>query len=131
MFAVGARFSWLGKHGIFRKPFGPLMRRIGGIPVDRDAPAGVVKQILHQFETLDSILLGLAPEGTRSAVSRWRTGFWRIARRAQVPIVPVYFDYGNRVVGFTKAFDASDDMEADIASLQERYRNITPRKKTS
>jgi 1-acyl-sn-glycerol-3-phosphate acyltransferase len=126
MFALGVRFSWLGKCIVFRQPLGTLMRWLGGIPVNRAAPTGVVDQVVHSMNEADAMLLGLSPEGTRSTTKRWRSGFWRIARGAKVPIIPVYFDYRTRIIGFTSTFEAGDDLEHDLEILQERYRNITP-----
>jgi 1-acyl-sn-glycerol-3-phosphate acyltransferase len=91
--------KFVGKHTLFRWPFGYFFRRLGGIPVDRDRPGGMVRQVADQFEQSDQMILVVAPEGTRKAAEYWKSGFARIAAAAQVPIVPVFVDYpGRRVV---------------------------------
>jgi 1-acyl-sn-glycerol-3-phosphate acyltransferase len=91
--------KFVGKHTLFRWPFGYFFRKLGGIPVDRDRPGGMVRQVAEQFEQTDRMILVVAPEGTRKAAPYWKSGFARIAAAAQVPIVPVLVDYpGKRVV---------------------------------
>ena len=126
MFALGARFSWLGKRIVFLQPLGLVMRWLGGIPVDRSAPAGVVEQIVDEIRMSEKTLLALSPEGTRSPVQRWRTGFWRIAHGANIPIVPIFFDFGRRVIGITPPFHPTDDIDSDLTTLHKRYDGITP-----
>ena len=72
-------------------------------------------------------MLGLAPEGTRSAAGLWRSGFWRIAKAVDVPIVPVFFDYARRVIGFAAPFDPTDDYKMDLEALQQIFAKVTPR----
>lgn len=121
LLALGLDARWLGKHTIFRAPFGPLMRWLGGIPVDRSARHGVVDQTIAMFDQRDRFVVGVAPEGTRKRVERWKTGFYRVAQGAGVPIVPAYFDYPRRVLGFGPPFDLSGDLEADMQYLQAFY----------
>lgn len=115
--ALGVRVSWLGKHTIFRGPLGALLRRIGGIPVDRRTPQGVVAQAVEMFRRSDRLYLALAPEGTRRRVERWKTGFHRIALGAGVPIVPVWLDYRSRCVGIGPPLVPRGDLSADLARL--------------
>jgi len=128
MFAGGLRLSWFGKHTLFRKPFGSLMRWLGGIPVDRATAQGSVQQIVDVFRSRSQLLLALAPEGTRSAVAEWRSGFWRIADAAEVPIVPVFFDYARRVIGFAAPYQSTGDYGVDLAHLQGIFAGVTPRR---
>lgn len=115
--ALGVRVSWLGKHTIFWRPLGGLLRRLGGIPVDRRAPEGVVAQVVEMFRRSDRLYLALAPEGTRRRVERWRTGFHRMALAAGVPIVPVWLDYGTRCVGIGPPLAPGGEPAADLARL--------------
>lgn len=131
MFALDLKVSWLGKSTLFRKPFYGLMRWFGGIPIDRTATQGVVSAITEKFQSQKQLTLGLSPEGTRSAVTSWRSGFWRIARAAEVPIVMVYFDYARRIVGFADPFYPSDDFERDLAILKKTIADVTPRRTQS
>lgn len=117
MFALGLRVSWLGKHTVFRPPFGALFRWLGGIAVDRSARTGVVDQMVEALRSRDRLILGLAPEGTRRQVTRWKTGFYHIAHGAGVPVVPVTFDYPRRVVRFGAPIAPSGDFAADMKRL--------------
>ena len=126
--ALGLDARWIGKHTIFRPPFGALMRRLGGIPVDRSARRGVVAQMIAIFERHDRLVVGIAPEGTRQRVTTWKTGFYRIARGAGVPILPAYFDYARKRVGVADLFHPTGDLEADLRALYAVYRDKTPKK---
>lgn len=120
--ALGLEIRVLGKAQLFRWPLGPLMRRLGVIPIDRSAPQGTVGQAAALIRGSDRIWYTLAPEGTRRRVERWKTGFWKIAHEAGVPILPAYFHYPERVIGLGPLFRTGDDMEADLAALREWYR---------
>jgi 1-acyl-sn-glycerol-3-phosphate acyltransferase len=122
MFALGLQVSWLGKHSIFRGPFAPLLRWLGGVPVDRAASRGLVEQVAEEFRRHERFVLGLAPEGTRGPVAQWKTGFHAIARAAGVKIVPVWFDYSRREVGIGAALPTTDDVASDVRSLRANFR---------
>lgn len=121
VFAVELRVSWLGKHALFRAPFKGFLRWLGGIPVDRRASSGVVGECARAFEAASTLMLALAPEGTRKGVSQWKTGFYQIAVKAEVPIFPVGFDYREHVVQLMPLFTPSGDLEADLPLLQARF----------
>jgi 1-acyl-sn-glycerol-3-phosphate acyltransferase len=123
-FALGLGVSWLGKHTLFRPPFNVLLRWLGGIPVDRSAPHGVVGECVAAFNNAPALVLGLAPEGTRKGESRWRTGFYQIAAGAGVVILPVAFDYGYRVVRLLPVLYPSGDLNGDLARLTSLYRDV-------
>jgi 1-acyl-sn-glycerol-3-phosphate acyltransferase len=118
LFATGLRASWLGKHTLFTGLFGPLLRRLGGIPVDRSAAQGLVGECVRAFEASPALMIALAPEGTRKGPSRWRTGFYQIALGAGVPILPVAFDYGEHCIHLLEAFTPTGDAEADLKHLK-------------
>ncbi|HJW33944.1 MAG TPA: lysophospholipid acyltransferase family protein [Holophagaceae bacterium] len=122
LFASGLRASWLGKHTLFNGVWGSTLRKLGGIPVDRSAPQGLVGECVRAFESNEALLLAIAPEGTRKGASRWRTGFYQIAAGAHVPILPVAFDYGDHCIHFLEAFTPTGDVEADVKHLQEQFR---------
>ena len=122
--ALGLRVSWLGKHTLFRPPFDILLRWLGGIPVDRSAPHGVVGECIAAFSNAPKLVLGLAPEGTRKGESRWRTGFYQIAAGAGVAILPVAFDYGTRAVRLFPVLYPSGDLNVDLARLTSLYRDV-------
>jgi 1-acyl-sn-glycerol-3-phosphate acyltransferase len=119
--ALRARASWLGKHTLFRGPWAPFFRGVGGIPVNRSISQDVVPQSVAAFGRVDTLLLALAPEGTRSRVPRWRTGFWHIAKGAGVPIVPVCMDRRRRVVHFGPTFHPDGDADLDIRRIRDWY----------
>ena len=120
--ALGFEVRLLGKAQLFWWPLGPLLRRLGVIPIDRSSPHGTVEQAVAMIRRSDRIWYALAPEGTRKRVERWKTGFWKIAHEAQVPILPAYFHYPEKRIGVGPLFATSDDMAADIAALRAWYR---------
>ena len=120
--ALGFEVRLLGKAQLFWWPLGPLLRRLGVIPVDRSSPHGTVQQAVEMIRRSERIWYALAPEGTRKRVERWKTGFWKIAHEAQVPILPAYFHYPDKRIGVGPLFATTGDMAADIAALRAWYR---------
>lgn len=120
--ALGVDVAFMGKRELFRGPLGWLLRGLGGIPIERGTTHGVVEQMVDRFRASPRLWLGIAPEGTRRPVAKWRSGFWHIARAAGVPILPVYFDYPSRTIGFGPLFQPSQDLDADLAALKAFYR---------
>ena len=118
---VGADVNFMAKQELFHGPLGGLLRQLGGMPIDRRVAKGIVEQMVDQFHQRDALWLGIAPEGTRKSVARWRSGFWHIAHGAGVPIVPAYFNYADKTIGIGPLFETSDDMEADIVRLRAFY----------
>ncbi len=119
--------KWIGKESLFRGPLGPFLRWLGGIPVDRSSPQGVVGDSVAAFQARERMILAIAPEGTRKAVTRWKTGFHRIALGAGVPIVSGFFDNQRKVVGFGPVFHPTEDMEGDIERLRAWYQPLAVR----
>ena len=123
-FALGLRVLWLGKNSLFRGPFGALMRALGGIAVDRTTSNDVVDVIVREFANRDGFVLAVAPEGTRSTVERWRTGFYHIAHGARVPIVTVALNAEARALQIGAPFITTGDIEADLRQLQGRFLGV-------
>ena len=120
--AMGLDIKVLGKDTLFKVPvMGAVLRQLGVIPVDRSAATGVVRQVAAMFRGTDQLWFGLAPEGTRKQVEAWKTGFWKIAKAADVPVLPAYFHYPDKVIGMGPTFVLSDDMAADIARIRAWY----------
>src|SRR4030095_7404564 len=94
--AIGRQVHFIGKHSLFRWPIGGFMRALGGVPVDRSARQDRVSQIVAEFNARDEFILVIAPEGTRSFTTQWKSGFYQIALRAGVPIVAAGPDYPTR-----------------------------------
>lgn len=124
MFSLGIQMSWLGKHTFVNGPLRPLLTRLGGIPVDRRSSHGLVEQIVDVYQKRDKLLLAISPEGTRSKVQRWKTGFYYIALGAGVPILPVVADYKRKVVGLCAPVWPTGDLEADMALIKANYKAI-------
>ena len=126
--ACGLPVSWLGKHSIFRWPFRTLLRKLGGIAVDRRQHHGLVTQMLAEFSRRPVLWLALAPEGTRKHTDHLKSGFWRIACEARVPLGLGYLDYRRRVVGVAEWIHLSGDPEEDLARLRSFYADKAARK---
>jgi len=128
MFALGLRVVFLGKHTLFTWPLRPLMRWLGGVPVDRREARGVVDETVALFAERERMILALAPEGTRGSVDRWKTGFYYVALESQVPIVPVAFDWERRVVRFGALFNPTGDLDGDFRILQKFFFEVGGRR---
>jgi len=115
------RISWMGKHQLFRPPFGWLMRALGGVPVRRDASGNLLAQMAKGIDEAERICLVVPAEGTRSYVPHWKSGFYHIARTANVPIVPSYLDYSRRIGGFGPAILPTDDLGGDMEEIRSFY----------
>ncbi|WP_230969908.1 1-acyl-sn-glycerol-3-phosphate acyltransferase [Nitrogeniibacter aestuarii] len=126
-YASGWPVKWLGKHTLFLPPFGRLFSAMGGIPVNRTTPGSLLQDLTRYCQTHDHAIIGIAPEGTRSHVACWKSGFHRIARAADIPIALGYIDYRRRTIGVLDYMPASDDFAADIDKMAERYAGITGR----
>jgi 1-acyl-sn-glycerol-3-phosphate acyltransferase len=118
MYAVGVRFSFFAKDSLFGGILGPVMTWLGGIPIDRSSSKGVVDQVAARMRSADKMLLVISPEGTRSRVEQWKTGFYHIAVKADVPIVPVAFDWKERLIVFGEPMTPTGDMDADLDVLR-------------
>ena len=122
---TGVRISWLGKDSLFKGPMGPLMRRLGGVAVDRSAPGGMVAALADELTTRPQLRLVVPAEGTRSRTEYWKSGFYRIAQQAEVPIVLAYVDRSTRSGGFGPAIEVSGDVRADMDRIREFYAGKT------
>ena len=116
--AFDIRVSWMAKHGLFRPPFGAVMRTLGGISVRRHEQNNLVSQLAEQFEQKMQLVLVVPTEGTREWSDHWKSGFYRIALAAKVPIVPSFLDFKRRQGGFGPALLPSGDVKADMAVFQ-------------
>ncbi len=121
------KISWMGKHTLFRWPLGGIMKRLGGIPVDRENPEGVVDQIAGQFRQSQKLIILLAPSGTRKKRDHWRSGFYRIALAAQVPIVCGYLDYGNKKACIGLSFTPTGNIKKDMDRVRAFYKGTQGR----
>ena len=127
LFATGFRMSWMGKHTFVNGILKPLWHYLDGIPIDRRASHGVVGEMVAQFNKHPDLILGLAPEGTRSQVKRWKMGFYYIARDAHVPICPIVLDYGRKVIRFGEAMTADENIDVVLTQLRDFFRGAVAR----
>ncbi|MEP6940884.1 MAG: lysophospholipid acyltransferase family protein [Rudaea sp.] len=119
--ALRLDLHFIGKREAFFWPLGVLLRGVGGIPIDRHRKHDVVAQMSAEFAQRERFWFGVAPEGTRKQVTKWRSGFWHIARAARVPILPCYFSYPDKTIGVLPLFVPSDDLDADMRRLRAIY----------
>jgi 1-acyl-sn-glycerol-3-phosphate acyltransferase len=119
--ALRIKATWMGKHTLFRPPYGWIMRRLGGLPIDRTARNNVVEQAVEWFRTRDRLVLAILPEGTRKRTPYWKSGFYHIAKGANVPIVLGYADFERKVGGIGGVIMPSGDAEADMAMIRDFY----------
>jgi len=117
----GLKIRWIGKHTLFRWPFGWIMRRLGGVSIQRDRNQSLVKQMADALIAADSMCLVVPVEGTRGYVTHWKSGFYHIARTAGVPIAMSYLDYSRKVGGIGPVLVPSGDVRRDMDRLRAFY----------
>lgn len=121
VFAARLDVHWMGKAALFPRGLGWWMRWLGGMPIDRSKANNTVEQMVAAYSRFDDLILLIPPEGTRSRVERWKTGFYHIAHQAKVPIVLGFVDGENRRLGFGPVFEPSGDVEADMHHIRSFY----------
>lgn len=119
--AAGLPVHFVGKHTLFRGPVGALLRRMGGIPVDRRAAAGLIGALVREMEARPWMWLAIAPEGTRAHVPHLKSGFYRLALAAKVPVGLAFIDWEDRVVGLRDYLVPTGDEEADLARMRSAW----------
>ncbi len=127
MFALDLKLTFIGKHTLFRGPFAPILRWMGGVPVDRSSPHGVVGDAVRAFESVDQRVLAIAPEGTRRRVERFRSGFVHIARGAGVPVLLASLDYAARCVRFGPLIEPGADVDAEVRRIEALFSTVRGR----
>lgn len=125
--ALGRKIHFIGKHSLFKWPMGGFMRALGGIPVDRGARQDLVSQVVAQFDAHDDFILVVAPEGTRSRTSEWKTGYYQIAMKAGVPILAAGPDFPTKRGVFGPVIRPTGDYAEDMRPAFAFFRTITPR----
>lgn len=119
--SLGIRFSWMAKASLFVFPLGGLLRALGGIPIRRDRRANLVQQSVARFAQDPDLILAVPAEGTRGRGALWRSGFYHMARLAEVPIVLGYLDYARRRAGLGPELRPSGDVRADMDRVRAFY----------
>lgn len=122
---TGIFFRFVGKHTLFKTPFGPLFRRWGGIPVNRRDPADFFATLRREFDAHDDFHVAIAPEGTRSRTEHWKSGFYRLALDVRVPVGLAFIDRPRKLIGVGAWIELSGDVDADLARIREFYADKT------
>ncbi len=126
--AVQLDIHFFAKQSLFWFPLNILLGALGGVPLDRKRAGSAVDQAIEMFNTTESYYFGLAPEGTRSRADHWKSGFYRIAEGADVPVVLGFLDYGKRRIGIGPTLKLSGDPQKDLEFFREFYSDIEGRR---
>ena len=118
------KLNFLGKGALFESPFGWLFRALGGIPVYRKKKLNMVDQMVEQFNQREHMILAMSPEGTRSYLEYWHSGFYHIAYKAGVPIAMATLDFGNKMVKLGSTFMPTGDIQADMKLIRAFYAGV-------
>lgn len=121
------RTNWIGKDALFKPPHGWIMRRLGGISVDRSKASDTVSQVVDYCNSRDNLILVITPEGTRGKVAKWKSGFYWIAHGANLPIMVFYTDYGRKVCGVGPVMYPTGDYEKDVVKIRNFFQSVTPK----
>ena len=123
-YILGIKAKFLGKSQLFKFPYGWIFRAMGGIPVDRTTHNNLVSFAIDLFNKSDELVLGIAPEGSRSRVDAWKLGFYHIAVGANIPIAIAFLDYDKREAGVKTMFKAEGDVDKDLNRSEEIYKKV-------
>jgi len=123
-FTYKIKVFWLGKHTMFRKPFGGFLKWLGGIPIDRSKSLNTVSQSIQLYNALDKLIMVVSPEGTRKKMKHWKTGFYHIASGANVPILLGFLDFRRKLGGFGPMIIPTGDIGADMKEIRRFYASI-------
>ncbi len=120
-FAYNLKVNFLAKNSLFKWPIGPILKFLGGIPINRSAPQGFVGQMADNFTEAEELVVVVTPEGTRSKVGKWKTGFLHIAKQANVPVVPMQLDYAKKEVHCFAAQHIDGDVADELINIQSLF----------
>jgi len=122
--AEGAPINYIGKASLFKPPFGFIFRWLGGTPIDRSKSNNKVEGIVAIFNIKERFILALSPEGTREKVANWKTGFYYIAKGANVPVVMAALDFKNKEVRIAKPYFLTENMDDDMNFFRRYFENV-------
>ena len=123
-FAKGIDIKFIGKHTLFKPPFGFMFRAMGGIPVNRSTSKNMVQSIIDIFNEKDKFIFALSPEGTRKKVSKWKTGFYHVAKGANVPIVMATLDFENKQILINDPYYVTGDQKVDFEYFHNYFKEV-------
>lgn len=121
---LSEKINFIGKASLFKPPFGFIFTWLGGTPVDRSKNNNLVDAIVQVFDSREEFRLALSPEGTRSKVDNWKTGFYYIAKGAKAPIIMFTFDFGKKQVALSKPYYPTDDIDKDFKFFKNFYKDV-------
>jgi len=124
--SVGLNTNWMVKDTWTKGPVGLITKPVGAVAVNRKSPGGLVGQMVEQFNQRDAFHLLIPPEGTRSLTDYWKSGFYRIAMEADVPVVPSFLDYRRKRGGFGPAIILTGDKRVDMDKIRAFYAEAAP-----
>ena len=119
--ALGIDIHFFAKHSLFWFPLGNILKAMGAIPLNRNKAESAVQQAVRMFANEERFFFGLAPEGTRSRTPGWKSGFYRIATEAKVPVVPGFLNYGKKRIGIGEPYELTGDVDADMKHIATMY----------
>ena len=124
---LDAKITFIGKDTVFKYGLGHFLRYVGGIPVNRKNPGGIIKDAIDQLKIRKGSLIAMSPEGTRAKVKEWKTGFLRIASEIKADIVPASLDFKKKEILLGEIFKPSGDNTKDILDLKKYYSAFVPK----
>lgn len=119
--SLDIKIQFLGKHTLFVGPLGWLLRKLGGIAVDRTSAHGIVAQVSNTFKEQETLIVGIAPEGTRKKSASWKSGFLYIANQSHVPVVPMALDYSRKLFVIMPCETISDDIPRELHRMKQLF----------
>lgn len=127
VFASRNKIFFMAKHTLFKGPFRPILKWLGGIPIDRRSSHHIVASAIDEFKNNDNLVITVPPEGTRSKIKYWKSGFYHIANNANVPILLGFLDYNRKEMGYGPLFMTTGEIEKDMKKIYDFYKNIRGR----
>ena len=125
--AANYRLQWLGKMSLFKPPLGWLLKALGGVSIDRSKSMGTVAQLARRYTEAERMIIAVPASGTRSARPRWKSGFYHIAREAQVPVLCAYVDYTKKQIAYGPCFVPTSDVSADMDRVRAFFDGVEGR----
>jgi 1-acyl-sn-glycerol-3-phosphate acyltransferase len=122
--SIDLHMEWMVKDDWVKGPLGPFMKRLGAVPINRSRSTNVVDQMVAEFERRKEFVLAIPPEGTRARADHWRSGFYRIALGAQVPVAPGYLDFARKRAGIGPAIPMTGDPKVDMDRIRAFYAKV-------
>ncbi|MGZ3420954.1 MAG: lysophospholipid acyltransferase family protein [Polyangiales bacterium] len=124
--SIGLTLEWMVKDSWVKGPLGPVLRRVGAVPINRSKASNMVDQMVAEFARRDELALAIPPEGTRGRVDHWKSGFYRIALGANVPVVPGYLDFARKRAGLGPAITMTGNVKVDMDRIRAFYAKQNP-----